>query len=145
MSLRVIEDGLIKAIADAELGLDTVRGLSTADLNEQTGEVLVLPSAALVVFGGSGLESKDLGGLTYDDQGTWQVIVVTEDLSGNEGARTEAYDVIDQLKQVLAGLKITTGGVKAHVTLAGVEVIEVTAGKAVYSLSISVAAHFQKT
>ncbi len=145
MSLRTIEEGLIAAISDAGLGLDTVRGLSTADLNEQTGDLVVIPSAALVVFAGSEMSSRDLGGLTYEDEGAWQVVVVTEDLSGNEGARRSAYDIVDAMKDVLAGLKIGEGGDRTHITLSGVEVVQVTSGRAVYSLTLEASGHFQKT
>ena len=144
MTLNEIEDGIIAAITAAGLGLTTVRALSTRDIEKTTGDLMVIPPAALVAFGGSELEVRDVPGRTYQWHTQWEVIVVTEDLSGDEAASAAAYAMLDGLKQALAAIDIAGTGGKAHLFLEGEEWQKVESGQAVYALSLRADSFFQK-
>ena len=144
MTLKAIQDGLITALGGIT-GLTTVRALSTGDIDEQDGTLIIVPNAALVMFNGAELDSKDTQARTYDDLPRWLIWIVTEDLSASEGAASTAYIVIDSAKDELAGLKITAASGTAFCALENVDVQEVSAGKAVYTLGALARAYFQKS
>ena len=143
MLITDIQDGLLAALGNVS-GLKTVRALSTGDIDDQDGTLVVVPNAALVMFNGAALESKDTQARTYDDSSRWLVWVVTEDLSGSEGAANSAYAVIDSAKNELAGLRVAKASGTAFCVLEDVDAQQVSSGKAVYTLGVLARTHFQK-
>ena len=63
MNLQTISDGLITALAPVA-GLNTLRALSTGDLDDQDGTLIIVPNAVLVMFNGGDLTSRDVGAAT---------------------------------------------------------------------------------
>ncbi len=144
MNLQAISDGLIAALASVT-GVVTRRALSTGDLDDQDGTLIIVPNALLVMFNGGDLTSRDVGAFTYNDDSLWLIWVVAEDLGGSEAAATTAYTMIDEVKNALAGHKITSGADSVQVVLEGIDAQEVTHGRAIFGVNVRARGMFQKS
>ncbi len=144
MTIEEISDGLVKLIVDAELGAATVRALSSSDIEEQSGVLLTLPPALLVMFDGSLLESSDLPGRTYAWTSRWRVIVVAEDLSGGAEPARGAYRLLDELMKIAAGADVVGAEGKARLFLESQQIEDAEPGRVAYSMTVRAETHFQK-
>lgn len=140
-----VETAILDAIRAAFPSLKTVRRLSTRDIAEADGgatqTLMVLPPAVLLYFTGAGLDQRALSGKLYDQPLAFDVFVVTEDLSGDDAASLGAYEALNNLMNLLAGLRIAEP--KGQVFLTAVEPVSIERGKAVYRLAIEARTVFQ--
>jgi hypothetical protein len=144
MDIEHIKDGLLAAIAASGVTLSTIAPLSTRDLTE-SGEIVVIKPAALVVYAGSPLGSRNIIGTLYDDPSRWEVLIVAEDLAGGDEPSASALAIIDALKKKLGGLKLTAASGRGIVKLDGIEPVSFTAAAAAYSMLLVFESDFQTT
>jgi hypothetical protein len=146
MDVEHIKDGLLEAIEDAGVTLATVAAYSTRNLNE-SGEVVVIKPAALLVYGGSPLAARNIYWTLYDDPSQWEVLIVAEDLAGGDAASASAIAIVDALKKKLGGLKLNAASGRGLVRLDGIAPRPefFAAGVAVYSLLLTIESDFQST
>lgn len=146
MTIAEVEATLLDEIKVAFPGFGTVRRLSTRDIAEAdegaTQTLVIQPPAILLYFTSSELEQRALTGTLYDEPLAFDIFVVTEDLSGDDAARQGAYEALDRLKHLLAGLKLSDP--KGQVFLHTVSPVSIERGKAVYVLGIEVRTVFQR-
>jgi len=153
-ALAEIEQALIDLIkADAGLTyLKTVETLGQRNFDASSGEFIVVPPAALLLFPSSELAGKTLDRKFYVWRPRWAVIAVAENLRGAAAAKRGGaaaaeigvYDLLDDLKKCLAGarLSLPSGG-NTIVELVGEALESYRAGRVAYSLEIIVITEYQ--
>lgn len=143
ISISEIGDGIVDAIATAALGFTTLRLFESRDLDDASGEVIVLPPAALVLYESSNFSPQNVNGTLYDDVQTWTVFCRFEHLGGHAGARAAGLAALEGLKKALASIDVTnTNAAKARLTLLAIEPAGAEAGKVDYVLTIEARTHF---
>jgi hypothetical protein len=143
MKVSEIQTGLLAAIAGAGLTLKTLRGLSTRDIREKSGDVVVIAPAVLVVYTGSAVSARNLTNTLYSDPSQWEVLVVAEDLSGGTKPAEAALAMIDVLLLKLGGLNLTAASGRGNVELTAIEPVRFENGLAQYVILLTVESDFQ--
>lgn len=143
MKVADIQAGLLAAIQASGLTLKTLRGLSTRDIKEQSGDVVVIAPAVLVVYAGSEVSARNLTSTLYSDPSQWDVLVVAEDLSGGAKPAEAALAMIDTLLAKLGGLKLTAASGRGNVELTRIEPVRFENGLAQYAILLTVESDFQ--
>lgn len=138
MTREDIKTALLAAIDGAGLSLATVAAFSTRDIGSESGDIVVVKPAALVIYQGSSFSGRNLPNTLYQDLGTWDVLVVTEELAGGDKPHEAALSILDGLIDTLGGLKITGPSGRAMVKIIGVEPGEARPGLATYSLVLEI-------
>ena len=154
MKLAEIENALLTAIENAAAlnYLKTVEPASSRSFDRGTGQFVVVAPAVLTLLVSSQLRSRDLAAGTYDYQPRFLLYAVASNL---RGVREEkfgdavtgdigAYQVLDDLKNELAGLRLTLPGspAKPVVELAAERLESFTPESAAYSLEVTVRGTF---
>ena len=154
MKLAEIEDALLTAVQNAPAlsYLKTVEPASDRSFDRATGQFIVVPPAVLTMLLASQLRSRDLSARTYDSNPRLLLFAVARNL---RGAREEkfgdsvtgevgAYQLLDDLKSILAGLRLTLPSTSAQpvVELAAERLESFTAEFSAYSLEVTVRGSF---
>ena len=154
MKLAELENALLTEIQNAPAlsYLKTVEPVSDRSFDNASGQFLVVPPAVLTLFLSSQLRSRDLTARTYDYSPRLLLFAVARNL---KGAREEkfgdavtgevgAYQLLDDLKTALAGLRLTLPSSSAQpvVELAAERLESFTSEFAACSLEVTVRGSF---
>ena len=154
MNLAEIESALLAAIEGAASlnYLKTVEPASSRSFDRGTGQFVVVAPAALTLLLSSQLRSRDISAGTYDYQPRYLIYAIASNL---RGAREEkfgdavtgdigAYQLLDDLKTELAGLRLTlpSSSTQPVVELAAERLESFTPEYAAYSLEVTVRGSF---
>lgn len=143
MDIVDTKTALLAAINAAGLTLATVAAFSTRHINDESGDIVVIKPAALLVYGGSTYTPHNVPSTFYDDPQQWEIVIVTEDLSGGDNPSAQALAIIDALKKKMGGLKLTAGAARGFVKLTGTEaLLPWQNGLAKYSILLTVETDF---
>jgi len=154
MKLAEIEDALLDALRTAPVlsYLRTVEPVSERSFDFARGDFIVVPPAVLSFFLAGPLRSRDLTARTYDYNPRLLLFAVArnlrgvaeEKLGGPAAGEIGAYQLLDDLKAALAGLRLTlaSGGFQPQVELAAEQLEAFTPNFSVYSLEVAVRGTF---
>ncbi len=154
MKLAELETALLDALrtAPALSYLKTVEPTSDRSFDRATGNFIVVPPAALTLLLSAQLRSRDLAARTYDYAPRFLVFAVARNLRSPRaekfgGAAPEeigAYQMLDDLKRTLAGLRLTlpSANFQPVVTLAAERLESFTPDFSAYSLELVVRGNF---
>jgi hypothetical protein len=153
MKLAELEDALLNAVrtAPALSYLRTVEPVSERSFDFARGDFIVVPPAVLSFFLAAPLRARDLSARTYDYNPRFLLFAVARNLRGvaeeklgGPGGEVGAYQVLYDLKTVLAGarLALAGGGPQPLVELAAEQLEAFTPDFSVYSLEITTRGSF---
>ena len=148
MKLAEVEDALLTSIrtAPALSYLRTVEPVSERSFDFARGDFIVVPPAVLSFFLAGPLRARDLAARTYDYNPRFLLFAVARNLRGvaeeklgGPGSEVGVYQVLHDLKSVLAGARLAlAGGGSLPVVELAVEQLEAfTPDFSVYSLELA--------
>jgi hypothetical protein len=148
MKLAEVEDALLTAIRTAPVlsYLRTVEPVSERFFDFARGDFIVVPPAVLSFFLAGPLRSRDLTARTYDYNPRFLLFTVARNLRGaaeeklgGPGSEIGVYQVLHDLKTLLAGarLALAGGGSQPVVELAAEQLEAFTPDFSVYSLEVT--------
>ncbi len=154
MKLSEIENALLTAVQNAPAlsYLKTVEPASDRSFDRTTSQFLVVPPAVLTLLLATQLRSRDLQAKTYDYAPRFLLFAVASNLRGPREEKfgdvvtgdVGAYQLLDDLKTALAGLRLTlpSGGAQPVVELGAERLESFTPEHSAYSLELTVRGAF---
>lgn len=116
------------AALSASLAPSQVQTLEARGIDFDSGQIIVVPPAVLVLYLGGAYEAKNITRTVYEAREPFLLLAVVENLRGpaeakrgGVGSERGAYDLIEELKTLFAGKRLTVAtGVDVLLSLANV-------------------------
>jgi len=149
MKLAEIENAILEAIRGSFTYLRTCEVASARDFDAE-GNLIVIPPAVLVMYGGAEGLAKDVRGLSYQANPRWVLLAAASNLrgaleekqgdaaSGDKGV----YDILDDLRALLAGKLLSFSGTSGLCVWRTEEIAQFDAAGTVFAATYEVKTTF---